>query len=59
LGQASVTGLTVEGVALAADGRLIFLADGFAQPFRLGLEVRGISRFIDGDASGSMTLADK
>jgi len=59
LGPVTVTGLAVDGVPLGPQDRLVFLADGFAQPFRLSLEVRGISRFIDGDAAGSMTLSDK
>jgi general secretion pathway protein H len=59
LGPTSVTGLYVDGVALSPSDRLIFLADGFAQPFRVALEVRGISRGIEGDAAGSLMLTDK
>ena len=59
LGPTSVTGLHVDGVALSPRERLVFLADGFAQPFRVDLEIRGISRVIDGDAAGSLTLVDK
>jgi len=56
LGEVAVIGLFVEGVPLSPSDRLVFLADGFAQPFRLELEVRSISRSIDGDAAGSMKL---
>jgi hypothetical protein len=59
LGDVAVTGLAIEGVPLGQEQRLVFLADGFAQPFRLSIEVRGISRSIEGDAAGSMTLIDK
>jgi hypothetical protein len=59
LGEAAVMGLAVDGVPLSADDRLVFLADGFAQPFRIELEVRGISRWIEGDAAGSLALVEK
>jgi len=59
LGQVAVIGLFVEGVPLSPQDRLVFLADGFAQPFKLDLEIRGISRSIEGDAAGSMILTPK
>jgi general secretion pathway protein H len=53
-----VTSLHVEGERLAADERLVFLADGLGVPFRLAIEVRGIERAIEGDAAGGVRLLE-
>jgi hypothetical protein len=46
----------VDGQALAADERLVFLPDGLGTPFRVALEVRGFAWAIEGDASGSVKM---
>lgn len=52
LGELRVTGIAVDGQALGAQERLVFLPDGFGVPFRVALEVRGIARAVEGDAAG-------
>jgi len=59
LGEARLAGLYVDGEALAANQRLIFLADGFGVAFRVALEIRGLPQTIEGDAAGSVTVAEK
>ena len=59
MGEAQVVALHVDGEALAANQRLVFLSDGLVAPFSVALEVRGIARAIDGDAAGSLTVRAK
>jgi general secretion pathway protein H len=59
LGEAQVTGLHIEGEALATNQRLVFLSDGFVTPFRVALEIRGIPRAIEGDAAGALVVRDR
>ena len=54
-----VLGLYVDGQALKADERLVFLPDGLGIPFRVALEVRGLPWGIEGDAAGAVTLVDR
>ena len=56
LGEARVVGLDVDGEALAANQRIVFLSDGLAAPFRIALEVRGLPRAIEGDAAGALSV---
>lgn len=56
--EVRVTGLTVEGQALPADSRLVFLPDGFGVPFRIALEVRGLARAVEGDAAGAVKAVE-
>jgi hypothetical protein len=56
LGAVSVTGLYLDGQPLPPSQRLVFLADGFGVPFRVQLEIRGLARAIEGDASGSILV---
>lgn len=51
-----VLAMHVDGQALAADERLVFLPDGLGVPFRVALEVRGHAWAIEGDASGSVKM---
>ncbi|HXN16529.1 MAG TPA: GspH/FimT family pseudopilin [Usitatibacter sp.] len=54
--QLRVIAVHVDGQALKADERLIFLADGLGVPFRVALEVRGFSWAVEGDAAGAVKL---
>lgn len=54
--EVRVLAMHVDGQALAADERLVFLPDGLGTPFRVALEVRGHAWAIEGDASGSVKL---
>ena len=58
LGEARVAAIVMDGEPLAPHQRLVFLADGFGVPFRLTLEVRGLSRVIEGDAAGSISVQE-
>jgi general secretion pathway protein H len=51
-----VTGLYVDGETLPPGTRLVFLPDGFGVPFRIALELRGLSRAIEGDAAGAVRV---
>jgi hypothetical protein len=55
-GSVRVLGLYVDGEALKANERLVFLPDGLGVPFRVALEVRGLPWAIEGDAAGSVRL---
>jgi general secretion pathway protein H len=59
LGEARVASVIVDGEPLAPDQRLVFLSDGFGVPFRVALEVRGLPRVIEGDAAGSISVAER
>ncbi len=47
-----LTGLAIDGMAVDAREKLLFLPDGLGVPFRVTLEVKGIERAIEGDAAG-------
>lgn len=51
-----VTALFVDGQALAAGERLVFLPDGLGIPFRVAMEVRGQPWAVEGDAAGAVRL---
>jgi general secretion pathway protein H len=51
-----VTGLYVDGETLPPGTRLVFLPDGFGVPFRIALELRGLTRAIEGDAAGAVRV---
>jgi len=51
-----ITSLYVDGQELPTNTRLIFLPDGFGVPFRLGVDVRGLPRAIEGDAAGAVRI---
>jgi general secretion pathway protein H len=51
-----ITSLYVDGQELPTSTRLIFLPDGFGVPFRLGVDVRGLPRAIEGDAAGAVRI---
>ena len=51
-----VTSIYVDGQALAAGDRLVFMPDGLGVPFRMALEVRGLPWAVEGDAAGAITL---
>jgi prepilin-type N-terminal cleavage/methylation domain-containing protein len=54
-----ITGLFVDGQRLEGGDRLVFLADGLGIPFRVAMEVRGLAWAVEGDAAGSITLAER
>ena len=54
-----IIAMHVDGQALAADERLVFLPDGLGTPFRIAIEVRGHPWAIEGDASGSVRLLER
>jgi len=58
LDEARLVALTIDGQPIAEKPRLVFLADGFGIPFRLVLEVRGLTRAIEWDAAGSIRLVE-
>jgi len=47
-----LTGLAIDGTPVEAREKLVFLPDGLGVPFRIGLEVKGLARAIEGDAAG-------
>ena len=51
-----ITSLYVDGQELPTTTRLVFLPDGFGVPFRLGVDVRGLPRAIEGDAAGAVRI---
>ena len=51
-----IVGLYVDGEALKADERLVFLPDGLGTPFRVALEVRGLPWAVEGDAAGAVRV---
>ena len=51
-----ITSLYIDGQELPTNTRLIFLPDGFGVPFRLGVDVRGLPRAIEGDAAGAVRI---
>jgi HAE1 family hydrophobic/amphiphilic exporter-1 len=53
-----IAAIYADGEPLKLDDRLVFLPDGLATPFRIALEVRGLPRAIEGDASGAITLVE-
>ncbi len=57
--QMRVVGLFVDGQALGARDRLLFLPDGLGVPFRVALEVRGLPWAVEGDAAGAVTLVEQ
>lgn len=57
-GTVRVAGLYVDGQALKAGERLVFLPDGLGIPFRVALEVRGLRWAVEGDAAGAVTLVE-
>jgi general secretion pathway protein H len=52
--EVHVTGLAIDGQAMAANQRLVFLADGLGIPFRVTLQIRGQPCTIEGDAAGAV-----
>jgi general secretion pathway protein H len=54
-----VLAVHVDGLALKAGERLVFLPDGLGVPFRVALEVRGRPWAIEGDAAGAVTMAER
>jgi general secretion pathway protein H len=59
LGEVRVAALYVDGEALTAHPRLLFLPDGLGVPFRLTLEVRGQARSIEGEAAGAESVQER
>jgi len=51
-----VAAVTVDGQPLAAKDRLVFFSDGLGTPFRVALEVRGLTWAVEGDAAGAVRL---
>ena len=47
-----LTALAIDGTPVPLREPLVFLPDGLGVPFRIGLEVRGLGRAIEGDAAG-------
>ena len=54
-----VTSIHVDGEALKAGGRLVFLPDGLGIPFRVALEVRGLPWAVEGDTAGAVRLVER
>jgi Tfp pilus assembly protein FimT len=53
-----IAGIFVDGQALKAGERLVFLPDGLGIPFRVALEVRGLRWAVEGDPAGAVTLVE-
>ncbi len=58
-GGARVVALYVDGEALKANERLVFLPDGLGIPFRVALEVRGLPWAVEGDAAGAISVSER
>jgi general secretion pathway protein H len=54
-----VTGLYVDGVALEANDRVVFMPDGLGIPFSIALNARGFSWAVEGDAAGAVTAVER
>jgi general secretion pathway protein H len=54
-----ITGLFVDGQRLESGDRLVFLSDGLGIPFRVTMDVRGLTWAVEGDAAGSITLVER
>jgi general secretion pathway protein H len=54
-----VVGLYVDGVALAANDRVVFMPDGLGIPFSVALDARGFSWAVEGDAAGAVTAVER
>ena len=59
LGELQVTSLHLEGEPLPSNARLIFMPDGFGIPFRIGVNVRGHERAIEGDPAGAVVVRER
>ena len=55
-GEMRILSVHVDGQALAAEERLVFMPDGLGTPFRVALDARGYRWAIEGDAAGSVKL---
>jgi general secretion pathway protein H len=53
-----VVALYIDGQALNANERLVFLPDGLGIPFRVALQVRGLPWAVEGDAAGAVRLVE-
>jgi hypothetical protein len=49
----------VDGVALAANDRVVFMPDGLGIPFSVALDARGFSWAVEGDAAGAVTAVER
>ena len=54
-----IVAVTSGGNALGPGERLIFLPDGLDEPFRIALEVRGLTWAVDGDAAGGIRAVER
>ena len=54
-----VTALAIDGHAVPAGERIVFLPDGLGEPFRVALEVRGLPWAVDGDVAGAVTVVTR
>jgi general secretion pathway protein H len=52
----SVSAIHVDGQPLEARDKLLFLPDGFGQPYRVALEIRGQRWAVEGDAAGAVMV---
>jgi len=52
----AVSAIHVDGQPLDPKAKLLFLPDGFGQPYRIALEIRGQAWGIEGDAAGAVTV---
>lgn len=53
-----VGGIHVDGQPLGLEDKLLFLPDGFGQPYRIALDIRGQAWGIEGDASGAVKVIE-
>jgi general secretion pathway protein H len=54
-----VTGLYVDGAALNANDRVVFMPDGLGIPFSVALDARGFAWAVEGDAAGAVTAVER
>ena len=57
--EARVTAVYVDGTALPANERLVFMPDGLGVPFSVALESHGLPFAVEGDAAGAVTTVEK
>lgn len=53
-----VSEIHVDGQPLDPKDKLLFLPDGFGQPYRIALDIRGQAWGIEGDASGAVKVME-
>jgi general secretion pathway protein H len=54
--ELTIEGIQLDGQPMDPKDRLLFLPDGFGQPLRIALDIRGQRWRVEGDAAGAVTV---